>query len=539
VKKDEKKEEADSKTADKKKDGAKEKKAEPEKKVEIDIDGLESRLVILPVKPGNYANVQSVKGKVLFQSFPNTGSPEKKFALKYFDLEKREEKVVIDDVDFYQVSANGEKILVVKEDKFAVIKPEESQKMDKPLRTAEMEMVVDPAKEWKQIFTDAWRLQRDYFYDPNMHGVDWNKVREQYSKMLEGVSTREEVNFVIGEMIGELNSSHTYRSGGDEEHEKQASVGYLGVDWQGDGQYYKIKRIVRGAVWDAEVRSPLDLPGNAIKEGNYILAVNGLPLTTQVEPFAAFQGLGGKTVELTFNTTPSWQGAKTAIVETLKDEARLRHLEWIEKNRKRVEDATQGEAGYVYVRSTGTDGQSELIRQFNAQWDKKSMIIDERFNNGGQIPDRFIEMLNRPPIVYWAIRDGKPWPWPQYANYGPKVMLINGWSGSGGDAFPDYFRKAGLGPLIGTRTWGGLIGISGVPDLVDGGNVTVPTFRMYNLDGTWFKEGHGVDPDIAVDEDLTSMAKGVDPQLERAIVEIKERLKKGFTEPNRPARETR
>ena len=539
VKKEEKKEEADSKSADKKKDGAKDKKTEPEKKVEIDIDGLESRLVVLPVKAGNYTNVQSVKGKVLFQSFPNTGSPEKKFALKYFDLEKREEKVVIDDVDFFQASADGEKILVVKEDKFAVIKPEESQKMDKPLRTGEMEMMVDPAKEWKQIFTDAWRLERDYFYDPDMHGVDWNKVRGQYSKMLEGVSTREEVNFVIGEMIGELNSSHTYRSGGDEEHEKQTSVGYLGVDWQAEGQYYKIKRIVRGAVWDAEARSPLDMPGIAIKEGNYILAVNGLPLTTEGEPFAAFQGLGGKTVELTFNTTPSWQGAKTAIVETLKDEARLRHLEWIEKNRKRVEDATHGEAGYVYVRSTGVDGQSELIRQFNAQWDKKSMIIDERFNNGGQIPDRFIEMLNRPPLVYWAIRDGKPWPWPQYANYGPKVMLINGWSGSGGDAFPDYFRKAGLGPLIGTRTWGGLIGISGVPDLVDGGNVTVPTFRMYNLDGTWFKEGHGVDPDIAVEEDLTSMAKGVDPQLERAIVEIKERLKKGFTEPNRPARETR
>jgi tricorn protease len=337
-----------------------------------------------------------------------------------------------------------------------------------------------------------------------------------------------------------LNASHTYRSGGDEETEKQKSVGYLGVDWQAEGQFYKIKRIVRGAVWDAEMRSPLDLPGVAIKEGNYILAVNGVPLTTQLEPFAAFQGLGGKTVELTYSTIPSWQGARTAIVQTLSDEARLRHLEWIERNRKRVEEATHGDAGYVYVRSTGVDGQNELIRQFNAQWDKKAMIIDERFNNGGQIPDRFIEMLNRPPIVFWAIRDGKPWPWPRYANYGPKVMLINGWSGSGGDAFPDYFRKAGLGPLIGTRTWGGLIGISGAPQLVDGGGVTVPTFRMYNLDGTWFKEGHGVDPDIAVDEDLTSMANGIDPQLERSILEIKERLtKKAFAEPNRPERETR
>lgn len=533
--KEDKKEEVESK----KKEGGKDKKDEKKAAVEIDIDGLESRLVLLPVEPGNYWNLHAAKGKILYQHFPNTGSPEKKGSIKYFDLDKREEKVVLDDVDFYELSANGEKILAGKERKFAIIKPEEGQKMDKPLRIGEMEMLLEPQSEWKQIFTDAWRLQRDYFYDPNMHGVNWNKVRDQYGKMLEGASTREEVNFVIGEMIGELNASHTYRFGGDEESEKQKSVGYLGVDWQAEGTFYKIKRIVRGAIWDAEIRSPLDLPGVGIKEGNYILAVNGVPLTTQAEPFAAFQGLGGKTVELMYNTTASWQGAKLAVVETLNDEARLRHLEWIEKNRKRVNEATNGEAGYVYVRSTGVDGQNELIRQFNAQWDKKSMIIDERFNNGGQIPDRFIEILNRPPIVFWAIRDGKPWPWPQYANYGPKVMLINGWSGSGGDAFPDYFRKAGLGPLIGTRTWGGLIGISGVPDLIDGGGVTVPTFRMYNLDGTWFKEGHGVDPDIAVEEDLASMAKGIDPQLERAITEIKERLKKAFSAPKPPPFEVR
>lgn len=536
------KQEAETKTDTKKKDDGKKEdgKDKTEKKVvEIDLDGLEARLVILPVKAGNYSNVQITKGKVIYLHYPNSGSSEKTNSLQYFDLEKREEKTILDGVDNFQVSSNGEKILVSKESNYAVVSPAENQKMDKPLRIAEMEMMVEPQKEWKQIYTDAWRLERDYFYDPNMHGVDWNKVRSQYSKMLEGVSTREEVNFILGEMIAELNASHTYRFGGDEESEKQKSTGYLGVDWETEGSYYKIKRIVRGAPWDAEVRSPLSLPGVGIKEGNYLLAVNGVVLTTETEPYAAFQGLGGKTVELTYNSTPGWSGAKTAVVETLSDESRLRHLEWIEKNRKRVEEATNGEAGYVYVRSTGVDGQNELIRQFNAQWDKKALIIDERFNNGGQIPDRFIEMLNRPPIVYWAIRDGKPWPWPAYANYGPKVMLINGWSGSGGDAFPDYFRKAKLGPLIGTRTWGGLIGISGVPDLIDGGGVTVPTFRMYNLDGTWFKEGHGVDPDIAVDEDLTSMAKGVDPQLERAIIEIKEGLKKGFSAPKPPAFEVR
>ncbi len=284
----------------------------------------------------------------------------------------------------------------------------------------------------------------------------------------------------------------------------------------------------------------LELSGTDIKTGDYILAVNGIPLNTSQEPYAAFVGLAGKTIELTYNTNSSFTGAKTAIVKTLDDESRLRHLAWIEENRKRVDEATNGEAGYVYVRSTGIDGQNELIRQFNAQWDKKALVIDERFNSGGQIPDRFIEMLNRSPLAFWAIRDGEPWPWPPFAHFGPKVMLINGWSGSGGDAFPDYFRKKQLGPLIGTRTWGGLIGISGVPALIDGGGITVPTFRMYNPDGTWFREGYGVEPDIRVDEDLSAMAKGTDPQLERAITEIKNSIKtKGFTRPNVPAYEKR
>jgi tricorn protease len=298
----------------------------------------------------------------------------------------------------------------------------------------------------------------------------------------------------------------------------------LGVNWEADGNYYKIKKILRGAGWDAEARSSLDAPGINIHEGDYILAVNGVPLTTAQEPYAVFQGLAKRTVELTYNSTPSFTNAKTAVVLTMDNEYRLRNLAWIEDMRKKVDSETNSEVGYIYVPSTGVDGQNELIRQFSAQWDKKALIIDERFNDGGQIPDRFIEMLNRTPLAYWAIRDGKSWPWPPNANFGPKVMLINGWSGSGGDAFPDYFRKKGLGPLIGERTWGGLIGVSGCPTLIDGGGITVPTFRMYNPDGTWFKEGHGVEPDIEVREYLGAMAKGIDPQLERAISEIKNEM---------------
>jgi tricorn protease len=508
--------------------------------VDIDTDEMENRLVILPLKPGNYGRLTAIKGKIIYQVFPNTGVEDGKTSLRYYDIDKREEKTILDDVNQYRLSADGKKLLVQRQRALAIIRPEENQKFEKPLRTAEMQAMVDPMQEWKQIFTDAWRLQRDYFYDPKMHGVDWNLMKERYSKMLNGAMTREEVNVVLGEMMGELDASHTYKGGGDEEQGKTSAVGYLGIDWKAEGDYYKIQKIIRPATWDAEVRSPLDISGTDIKEGNYILAVNGVPVTTSSEPFAAFQGLANKTVELTYNTAPSFNGAKTAIVKTLDDESRLRHLAWIEANRKRVEEATNGDAGYIYVRSTGLDGQNELIRQFNAQWDKKALVIDERFNSGGQIPDRFIELLNRTPLAFWAIRDGEAWPWPPFAHFGPKVMLINGWSGSGGDAFPDYFRKKQLGPLIGSRTWGGLIGISGVPLLIDNGNITSPTFRMYNPDGTWFKEGHGVEPDIAVSEDLSAMAKGVDPQLERAIVEIKDLLKnKGFKRPAVPKAEKR
>lgn len=529
----------DEEKEEKNKNGADDKKTDS-KSVAIDFDGMEQRIELLPPSPGNYGFLGTAKGKILYIKSPNTGEAQGKRSLKFFDLTKKEEKTIIDNVGGAMMSANHQKLLVSQSGKWAVISPNENQKIDKPLALGDMQMMIDPVKEWKQLFTDAWRLERDYFYDGKMHGVDWNEVKTRYSKMLEGAMTREEVDFVIGEMIGELNASHTYHGGGDVENTENKSVGYLGVNWKADGKHYKIDEIIRGASWDAEARSSLDAPGVNIKEGDYILAVNGIPLTTEQEPFIAFTGLADKTVEVTYNSKPTWDGAKTAIVKTMADESRLRNLAWIEGMRKQVDKETNGEVGYIFVPSTGVDGQNELIRQFNAQWNKKALVIDERFNNGGQIPDRFIEMLNRDPLAFWAIRDGEDWPWPPFAHFGPKVMLINGWSGSGGDAFPDYFRRKKLGPLIGARTWGGLIGISGVPGLVDGGGITAPTFRMYNPDGTWFKEGYGVEPDIAVPEDLGMMAKGIDPQLQRAIAEIKQLLKtKEYKKPPRPSQEKR
>ena len=515
------------------------KKEEPKKEtpltaVVIDTLNMEQRLELLTPAAGNMGQLASIPGKLLYLRYEEGGAQ-----LKYLDLEKKEEKVILAGIDGYDLSADRKKLLVSKEGKLAVVDPIENTKFENPIRKNEMTAFIDPRQEWEQVFTDAWRLERDYFYDANMHGVNWQQVRERYDDLLKSAATREDVAFIIGEMIGELNASHTYYSGGDLETGKSTNTGYLGINWAADGDYYKVGKIIRGAEWDAEARSPLDQPGVKITEGDRILAVNGVPINTKAEPYENFAGLADKTIELTYSKPP-FNTTHTAVVTTKGDEYRLRNLAWIEHMRRRVEEATHGEAGYIYVPSTGLDGQNELIRMFSAQKDKKALIIDERFNNGGQIPDRFIEMLDRKPLVYWATRDGQAWKWPPNGHFGPKVMLINGWSGSGGDAFPDYFRKRGLGPLIGSRTWGGLIGISGAPQLIDGANVTVPTFRMYNLDGTWFKEGYGVDPDIQVDENLGMMARGVDVQLERAIVEIKRLLKETpFEPPMRPTEEKR
>jgi tricorn protease len=487
--------------------------------VEIDLEGFESRVVPLPPEAGNYTGLHAVEGKLVYRRLPRTGSAEDESPLVYYDLEEREEKTVLGDVDAFVVSADGKKALVAGDDRYAIVDLKPDQKMEKPLRTAEMEMTVDPAAEWKQIFDDVWRFQRDFFYDPNMHGVDWASMREQYGGLLDDAVTRWDVNFVIGELIAELDASHTYRGGGDTEAPERRGVGLLGVDWSFENGAYRIERIIESAPWDSEMRSPLRQPGVDVSEGDYVLAVNGIPLDPARDPWSAFQGLAGRTVALTVNDAPSMSGAREVLVETLGSETRLRNLAWIDANRRRVLEASAGRVGYVYVPNTGVQGQTELVRQFAGQTHLPALVIDERWNSGGQIPDRFVELLNRPPLAFWAVRDGKDWQWPPIAHFGPKVMLINGWSGSGGDAFPDYFRKAGLGPLIGSRTWGGLIGITGSPPLMDGGGVTVPTFRMYNPDGGWFAEGHGVDPDIDVPEDPTALAQGTDPQLERAVME--------------------
>ena len=517
-----------------------EEEAEEAEEIEIDLDGFERRLIMLPPEAGNYGLLQAASGKVVFLKLPRTGSGEEDAALVYYDLEEREEKTVLENVDWYSLSANGEKALVERDERFAIIDVEPEQKFENALSTARLEMIVDPRAEWRQLYTDAWRFQRDFFYDENMHGVDWDAMRDHYGQLLEHAVTRWDVNHVIGELIGELNASHTYRGGGDTENASERTVGMLGVDWALENGAFRIKTIIEGAVWDAEVRSPLAMPGIDIAEGDYILAVNGVPLDTSRDPWTAFQGLADQTVSLTVNNQPNPDGAREVLVETLSSEGRLRYLAWVEGNRRRVEEATDGSVGYIHVPNTSFLGHNELMRQLGAQTDKAGLIIDERFNSGGFLPDRLVELLDRPPLNFQARRHGPDDRWPRLSHIGPKVMLINGWAGSGGDAFPEFFRKAGLGPLIGTRTWGGRIGLTGSPRLIDGGSATVPTYRNYDPDGTWFAEGHGVEPDIHVPEDPTALARGTDPQLERAIEEVLRLLEiSPPLAPRRPPREDR
>jgi tricorn protease len=507
--------------------------------VDIDVDLFEQRSVVLPPQAGTYADLQTVKGKLLYRRLPRAGTHDEKSPIVFFDFEEREEKTILEDADAFEVTFDGKKMLVNSKKKFAVVEVKEKQKFEKPIDLSDIEVPVDPRAEWRQLFMDTFRFERDYFYDPGMHGVGWNEMKKRYMTLLDDAVTRWDVDWIIGEFLGELNASHTYHGGGDLEEGPTRSVGMLGVDWELANGAYRIKRIVRGGAWDLGVRSPLDEPGVNVKEGDYVLAVNGRPLDTKADPWASFEDLGKKTVVLTVSSSPAAANAREVVVSCLDDEIDLRFRAWIEERRQIVDKATDGKIGYIYVQSTGTDAQSDLMRQFMAQWKKDGLIIDERWNSGGQIPDRFIELLNRPILAYWAVRDAPPQQWPPVAHRGPQVMLINGWSGSGGDAFPFYFREAGLGPLIGARTWGGLIGISGAPSLVDGGSITVPTFRMFDPKGQWFAEGHGVDPDIPVEDDPARLARGADPQLQRAIEEVTKRVAAQPKPPSQPPYEKR
>ena len=490
----------------------------------------------MPVGQGNFTSLAvNSKGHLLYGTRPSRGSSGKP-AIKIVDIsaDKVTAKTVVEGAVAFELSADRKSLLVMQRGKGFVVKPAADQKLTKPVSTDGMIAMINPRNEWKQIFNDAWRLERDFFYDPTMHGVDWMAMKKHYEKMLDDCVSRRDVGFVIGELIAELNVGHAYYREGDVESGEGSDIGLLGCRFTWDGKGYQFAELYEGAVWDHDARNPLVRAG--VTQGQYLLEINGMKLSADVSPFEMLQGTVGKTVTLTVSDDDQVDDKDERIAfKPMRSDNTLRFRSWIEANRKYVADKTDGKVGYIYVVNTGVPGQNDLVRQLYGQLNCEALIIDDRWNGGGQIPTRFIELLNRPATNMWARRDGRDWSWPPDSHQGPKCMLINGLAGSGGDMFPALFRQNKLGKLVGRRTWGGLVGISGGPGLIDGASVTMPSFAYYEMDGTWGIEGHGVDPDLDVMDDPAQLAKGIDPQLETAINLMKSEIEKnGYQAPKRP-----
>lgn len=522
-----------------------EEKEEEEERMDFHWEGFERRAILLPIERGNFGTLAFNEGRqLLYQRMTGNRRWGGESRLQLFDPFKEDpsEETVIDAILGFSLSADRKKALVTRRGAMAVIDAAANQQWEHPVDTSTMRQRVAPREEWAQILRDAWRRHRDFFYVENMHGVDWDQVWEDYSALLPYLSSRGDLQFVIGEMIGELNAGHAYVWGGDFADEPEVAVGSLGADFawtQHDGAWgYRIERIHTGGPWDYDARGPLSQPGLDVSEGDFILALNGVPLDAGFDPWAALAGLADQVVTLRVASSPhrDAEDARDLVTRTLRGDRALRYRAWVESNRRHVEERGGGRVGYIHVPSTAVDGQNELFRQYFGQRGKEALLIDERWNAGGQLPHRFVELLNRPFQSYWARRDGKDWATPADGFSGPMAMLINEISGSGGDAFPHFFRENGLGKLIGMRTWGGLIGITGVPNLIDGGYTAVPTFGIYSPEGRWIIEGYGVAPDIEVVDDPALMVDGGDPQLDAAIDHLLGELERNpFVPPDRPA----
>jgi tricorn protease len=483
----------------------------------IELEGFEHRALTALRDQGKYGNLAAGRDGRLFFSFTTADGAS---AVKVLNLrESREVKTVIDSIGDFKLSAGGEKVLVRQEGSLAILDAAPGQKIDKPVALGGMTVEVDRLAEARQIFDDAWRLQRDFFYDKKMRGVDWRGVRSKYSKLLDACGRGEDVYEVIREMLGELGSSHIFLFPPRGEQPPPEGTGMLGVDFTLENGAYRLAKIYDGAVWDPFGRSTLRRPGVNVDEGDYVLALNGVPLDTKKDPWLAFKGLAGKTTKLTVSRKPAIDsGAREVTVVLRPDENFIRHRAWVEANRSYVERRSRGRLGYIYLSDTFDYGSGEFSRQFSMQLDKEALIVDGRWNEGGHLPLHMIEVLSRSSFTrtLWL---GAPGRTPDFLQRGPKCLLINGVTYSGGDELAYLFRERGLGKLIGTRTMGGMVG-TGVINLtfVDGGSSLVPHAGFLDERGDeWIVEGSGVAPDIEVIDDPSLMSRGRDPQLDRAI----------------------
>jgi tricorn protease len=389
-----------------------------------------------------------------------------------------------------------------------------------------MEVNVDPRAEWKQEYAEVWRIERDFFYDPNLHGLNLPATKKHYEPYLENIGSRIDFSYLLSEMLGELTVGHMYIRTPSDPPSEQGKVGLLGADYKIENGHYRITKILQGENWNPQLRAPLTQPGVNVQEGDYLLAVNGRELRGTDEVFELFEGTANKSTVLKVSATPDGNNVRTVTVVPIESEGALRNRAWIDGNLRKVEKLSGGRLAYVYLPDTGFGGYTSFNRYFFAQLEREGAVIDERFNGGGSAADYIIDYLRRPLENYWMTRDGKDFTTPVGAIFGPKAMIINMYAGSGGDALPWYFRDEKVGPLVGTRTWGGLVGIYDYPQLMDGGAVTAPRVAFYNRNGKWDVENHGVDPDYEVDITPQDFVAGRDPQLEKAVSLVMDSLQK-------------
>jgi len=501
------------------------KKDEPKKEttasvtVKFDPDGILDRIIKLPVQAGRYNNYYSDGKKVYYYS---------RGATKVYDLEKQKEDTVVEGA-FMDVTPGSRKALFSKAGQFYVTDiPAGKADLKEAVNLSNIKIPVDYPKEWAQIFDEAWRAFRDGFYVENMHGVDWNAMKKKYAVLLPYVKNRLDLNYVIGEMIGELNCGHAYINPGELDRAKRIPMGLLGAEISRDKSgFFRLEKILPGASWSKDLRSPLTEPGVEAKEGEFIVSIDGVATHTVKDMYALLVGKANVPTELMLNTKPQLAGARKIVISPLDDEYSLYHYNWIQENIRKVEKATNGRVGYIYIPDMGVEGLNEFSRYFYPQLDKEGLIIDDRANGGGNVSPMILERLAREPYRL-TMRRGSTMigTVPDAVQIGPKVCLINKYSASDGDLFPWGFRALGLGKLIGTRTWGGIVGISGPLPYMDGTDIRVPFFTSFDAKtGEWIIENYGVAPDIEVDNDPIKEWNGEDQQLNRAIEEVMKDLK--------------
>ena len=511
-------EKSSEKTESAESDESEESQEEEPIQVKVDFDGIQDRIEVLPIRAASYSGLSSVGQKLYYLRDSNGESGSE---LLVYDLEERKE-TSLGFVEGYELTPDGKKMLAkLSGESYGILDtPDEEFEMEN-LDLSGLEMTLDLRAEWRQIFNECWRQMRDFVYDPNLHGVNWSLMRERYSALLDSIAIRQDLTYVIGEMIGELNMGHAYVGGGDYQHPRDINVGLLGADIVKDDQSgaFRIEKIYRGQNWNESTRSPLTGIGVNAQEGDYILAINGKCTREIRNIYQALNNTAGKQVKLRLNSVPEEEGSREVVVVPIDDEQSLRYYYWVQQNIEKVNQATGGRVGYIHLPDMGTSGMNEFVKHFYPQLRKEALIIDVRGNGGGNVSQQVMERLLRNPVMVEIVRNTIPgW---ETMQVGPKICLLDEFTASDGDIFSYRFKHYKIGPLIGKRSWGGVVGIRGSLPLVDGGSLNKPEFSRYGLDGKeWIMEGHGVDPDIEVENDPAREFLGEDDQLSRGIVEI-------------------